>query len=218
MYTTSTYDVAFRFEKIVANIFENHNITTMLTPKSRDSQYDMLATLNDINYVIEVKFSRTKHIPSTILFIAACRLKEIADIERDSLRSKVPILVVVTLLLADIRKRMEDIGVIVIDIQNFLFLVQNNEALKSELLSILDFSVNDILPKEPGIQIFNCQKDLLDTPQAQGESLRERIAIWNTSDGNAQYEDLCYETLKYLFDNKLSLWHRQETSNAELYR
>lgn len=218
MYTASSYATGFRFEEIVANIFKNHNFTTKSTEQTRDNQYDILATLNDINYIIEVKFSRTKRIPSTTLFDVACRLKMISDSKGDISNPSVPILVVGTTLLADLRKRIEDIGVIVIDIQNLLFLVQDNETLKSELLSILDFSVNDILPKEPSTQIFNQQRETLDTPKTQGELLKERISNWNNSNGNTQYEDLCYETLNYLFDNELSLWHRQQTSNSELYR
>lgn len=218
MYTASSYATGFRFEEIVANIFKNHNFTTKSTEQTRDNQYDILATLNDIDYIIEVKFSRTKRIPSTTLFDIACRLKMISDSKGDISNPSVPILVVGTTLLADLRKRIEDIGVIVIDIQNLLFLVQDNEALKSELLSILDFSVNDILPKEPSTQIFNQQREPLDTPKTQGELLKERISNWDNSNGNTQYEDLCYETLNYLFDNELSLWHRQQTSNSELYR
>lgn len=218
MYTASSYATGFRFEEIVANIFKNHNFTTKSTEQTRDNQYDILATLNDIDYIIEVKFSRTKRIPSTTLFDVACRLKMISDSKGDISNPSVPILVVGTTLLADLRKRIEDIGVIVIDIQNLLFLVQDNEALKSELLSILDFSVNDILPKEPSTQIFNHQRVPLDTPKTQGELLKERISNWDNSNGNTQYEDLCYETLNYLFDNELSLWHRQQTSNSELYR
>lgn len=218
MYTASSYATGFRFEEIVANIFKNHNFTTKSTEQTRDNQYDILATLNDIDYIIEVKFSRTKRIPSTTLFDVACRLKMISDSKGDISNPSVPILVVGTTLLADLRKRIEDIGVIVIDIQNLLFLVQDNEALKSELLSILDFSVNDILPKEPSTQIFNQQREPLDTPKTQGELLKERISNWDNSNGNTQYEDLCYETLNYLFDNELSLWHRQQTSNSELYR
>lgn len=218
MYTASSYDIGSRFEKIVANIFKNRNFTTKSAGETCDNQYDILATLNNINYIIEVKLFRTKRIPSTTLFDVACRLKMISDSKGDTSISSVPILVAGTTILADLRKRIEDIGVIVIDIQNLLFLVQDNEALKSELLSILDFSVNDILPKEPNTQLLNQQKEALDIPKTQGELLKEHISNWNNSDGNTKYEDLCYETLKYLFDNELSLWHRQQTSNAELYR
>ncbi len=52
----------------------------------------------------------------------------------------------------------------------------------------------------------------------QGDLLKERIENWVNSNSNTEYKNLCYETFNYLFDNELSLWHRQQTSNADLYR
>lgn len=218
MYTASTSAIAFRFEEIVANIFENYSFTTTLTRYTYDNECDILADINNTKYLIEVKFSRTKHIPSSALFDIAHHLKILADSNNEILNPNVPVLVVGAKLNSDLRKRIEDIGVIVIDIQNLLFLVQDNENLKRELLSLLDFSVNDLLPEEPKTQIFNQQINLTMPPKTQGELLKERITNWENSIGNTAYEDLCFETLNYLFDDELSLWHRQKTSNAELYR
>lgn len=218
MHTTSSAATAFRFEEIIANIFKNYNFTTTLTQQTRDNECDILASMNNTKYLIEVKFSRTKRIPSSALFDVACHLKILADSDGDILNPSVPVLVVGAKLISDLRKRIEDIGVIVIDIQNLLFLVQDNELLKSELLSILDFSVNDLLPEEPRTQIFKQQAEPITPTKTQGELLKERISNWENSIGNTAYEDLCFETLNYLFDDELSLWHRQQTSNAELYR
>lgn len=218
MYTASSTLAAFRFEEIVANIFKNYNFTTTLTQQNRDCQYDILAKINDTDYVIEVKFSRTNRIPSSALFDVACRLKMIAESDGNILTPTVPILVIGAKLIPNLRKRIEDIGVVVLDIQNLLFLVQDNEALKSELLSILDFSVNDLLPEEPRTLIFNQQIQTIAPTKTQGELLKERICNWKNSNGNTAYENLCFETLNYLFDDELSLWHKQQTSNAELYR
>lgn len=218
MHTDSLITVWLRFEKIIAEIFNSYNFATTLPQQNYNSGYDILANINDMNYIIEVKFSRSNRIPSSTLFDVSCRLKMIADRNENIPSPSIPILVVGVKLNSDLRKRIEDIGVIVLDIQNLLFLVQNNEALKSELLSILDFSVNDILPEEPKTQIFKKQIELIIPSKTQGELLKERISNWENSNGNTEYEDLCFETLNYLFDNELSLWHRQQTSNSELYR
>ena len=218
MYTTSSANLAFRFEEIIAHIFEDYNFTTALTKRTHDNGYDILANINNTNYLIEVKFSRTNRIPSSSLFDIACRLTTLADSDSDIVNPSVPVLVIGAQINPDIRKRIEDIGVIVIDIENLLFLVQNNEVLKSDLLSILDFSVDDLLPKEPRVLIFSKQNNFITPPKNQGEILKERICNWKNSNGNTAYETLCFETLNYLFDNELSLWHKQQTSNAELYR
>ena len=110
--------------------------------------------------------------------ILPCRLKVISHSKGDILNPCTPILVVGAKIIPDLRKRIEDIGVIVLDIQNLLFLVRDNETLKSELLSILDFSVNDLLPDEPKTQIFKQQQEFVTPPKTKGELLKERVSSW----------------------------------------
>ena len=216
MNTASSNATGFQFEQVVANIFNSYGFNVMLTPRTRDSGYDILSTQNDLRYLIEVKFSRKNYVPTSSLYDAACRLKVIAGTQETT---SIPILVVGVKLKTNIRMKLENIGnIIVLDIENLLFLVQDNEPLKSEMLSILDFSVNDLLPEKPNTQIFDLQEKSTLQPVRQGDLLKERISNWANSNGNTEYENLCYETLHYLFDNELALWHRQQKSNADLYR
>lgn len=216
MNTTSLSAIGYKFEQIVADIFKNYGFNVMLTQQARDDGYDMLSILNDSRYIIEVKFSRKNYVPTSSLYGAACRLKVVADTQEPT---SVPVLVVGTKLKTNVRMKLENIDrIIVLDIENLLFLVQDNEPLKSEMLSILDFSVNDLLPEEPNTQIFDLQEKSTLQPVRQGDLLIERISNWANSNGYTEYENLCYETLHYLFDNELALWHRQKYSNSELYR
>lgn len=216
MYTASLSAVGFQFEKIVADIFRAYGFDTTLTEQSNDGGYDILATKNETRYLIEVKYSRKNYVPTSSLCDAAYRLKVISDMQEIP---SVPILVVGTKLNTNVRTKIESIGnYIILDIENLLFLVQGNEPLKSEMLSILDFSVNNLLPEKPNIQLFDLQEKPTLPSVKQGDLLKERISNWETSNGNTEYENLCYETLNYLFDNELALWHRQQKSNADLYR
>ena len=216
MFTASSSAIGFQFEKIIADIFSIYGFNTTLTEQSHDGGYDILATKDNIRYLIEVKYSRKNYVPTSTLYDAACRLKVILDTQE---APSVAVLVVGTKLKTDIRMKIEKIGnIIILDIENLLFLVQGNEPLKSEMLSILDFSVNDLLPEKPNVQLFNFQEMPTLQPVRQGDLLKERITNWVNSNGNTEYENLCHETLNYLFDNELSLWHRQQTSNADLYR
>lgn len=212
----SSYNLALHFEKIIVRIFESYNFTVKLLSNISNSEYDILAKDNDKNYFIEVKFSRTNRIPTSTLFDVAYRLKKLANI--NPLNPSIPILILGAQLEYNIRKKIEGIGVTVIDIENLLFLVQNNDSLKRELLSILDFSVNELLPKKPKTSIFDKKIKFIKPSHPQGILLKKRICDWETSNGNTAYENLCFETLNYLFDNELALWHKQKVSNAELYR
>lgn len=217
MHKDSTSAMGFRFEKIVANIFDSYNFTTTLTSWNHDSGYDILANINNMNYIVEVKFSRTNQMPNSTLFDTACRLKVFCG-NGDISNLNTPVLVVGAKIISNLRKRIENIGVVVLDIQNLLFLVRDNEDLKGELLSILDFSVNDLLPDKPNTQIFKQGHEFVAPSKTKGELLKERVSNWKNSIGNAAYEDLCFETLNYLFNDELSLWHRQKTSSSQLYR
>lgn len=193
MYTASLSAVGFQFEKIVADIFCAYGFDTTLTEQSHDSGYDILATKNDTRYLIEVKYSRKNYVPTSSLCDAAYRLKVISDMQEIS---SVPILVVGTKLNTNVRTKIESIGnYIILDIENLLFLVQDNEPLKSEMLSILDFSVNNLLPEKPNIQLFDLQEKTTLPSVKQGDLLKERISNWENSNGNTEYENLCYETL-----------------------
>lgn len=216
MFTASSSAIGFQFEQIVADIFRIYGFNTTLTKQSHDGGYDILATKDDTRYLIEVKYSRKNYVPTSSLYDAACRLKIISDMQETP---SVPILVVGTKLKTNVHTKIKSIGnIIILDIENLLFLVQDNEPLKSAMLSILDFSVNDLLPEKPSIQLFDLQEKPTLQPVKQGDLLKQRISNWENSNGNTEYENLCYETLNYLFDNELALWHRQQKSNADLYR
>lgn len=216
MAIATSYAIGLRFERIVADIFRSYNFSVVLTQLSHDCGYDMLATSNDISYLVEVKYSRSNRFPTSSVFDTACRLKILAETFGPT---AVPVLVIGAKMKTNLRMKIESVNdILVLDIQNLLFLVQGNEMLKSELLSILDFSVNDVIPDKPKTKIFEKQKKPLLADKPQGELLKERISNWSNLNGDKEYEDLCYDVLQYLFDNELSLWHRQQKSNADLYR
>ena len=104
MHKDSTSAMGFRFEKIVANIFDSYNFTTTLISWNHDSGYDILANINNMNYIVEVKFSRTNRMPSSTLVDAACRLKVICHSKGDILNPSTPILVVGANIIPDLRK------------------------------------------------------------------------------------------------------------------
>ena len=216
MYENFPIRSGYIFSKIILNMFKNYNFEVML---SKNPMYDILAKMNDVNYLIEIKFFRTKYLTTSILLDIASRLKNLTESEENTSNLNIPVLIVNVPLLPDIRKKIEDFDVIIIDLQNLLFLLNENELLKSKLLSILDFSIIDLLPIKPNISIFDNQKKIsINSSNVQGEHLKKCIYDWKASKGHIQYENLCFKTLNYLFNDELSLWKRQQTSNKSLYR
>lgn len=224
-----------RFEKIVSKIFESYGFKTEIQSKKHRPcgptycPFNILAKKNYTNYLIEVKFSRANRASALGLTETAAKLLAFVSSDQGLLQNCVPILVVGSTIKPELRQKIKEYSVTTIDIQNLLFLVNDDDDIKSELLSILEYSVNDILPKKPDTDIFEVNNALpvhgknKKTVKFKAEYLWKRISQWESTGENArkqstEYEKLCYDILKYLFDDELSLWHTQQNSNNDLYR
>lgn len=234
----STY---IRFNKIVSKIFECYNFTIDETQlnESSDNFFDICARKNKTGYLIDVKFPRANRVYALELIKTADRLSyftniqksniQKCDIQKCDIQNFIPVLIVSATINPKLRQKIQESNVIVIDIQNLLFLVNDNYDLKNKLLSILEFSVNDILPEKPNTDIFEVSDELPVYEQtkkgvnSKAESLLARISQWDSTSENArressEYETLCNDILQYLFNDELSLWYKQQKSNDDLYR
>lgn len=217
---SSTTMAAIQFKKIIADIFRYYNFTVTSTHEANnifpDYGYDLYVQFENQHYVVEIKYSRNEsnHYP---LCQIAQRLMTTAEKFQNSVT---PIIIIGAKLTQKSRCLVEKIGsnIILLDIQNLLYIIQKNENIKNNLISLLEFSTNDILPEKPNTLIFDTFTAKTKTNEEIGIQLKTRINNWSNSNPYTEYENLCYETLHFLFNDELSLWHKQETSNSELYR
>lgn len=97
-----------------------------------------------------------------------------------------------------------------------LFLQKNNdEELKSEVISLLEFSIDDIY--ETKDSIFNLKYNEKNIEES--EKLIKKLE--NIEPGRemfSEYEKICIQILKYLFSDDLALWKFQEKTDEDLYR
>lgn len=104
-------------------------------------------------------------------------------------------------------------NMIVIDLANLLYAVQDNIELRKELISGLSFSVDDITPKEGFLKLNSLQHD------NHLQNLIEEIQ--NCKSGRKEfrkYEVICREMLENIFYEDLTLWKEQKSSNDNLFR
>lgn len=113
----------------------------------------------------------------------------------------------------------------IIDISNLLFLVQDNYYLNKELLAIMNDTIlelNDIKPKKPEnleglFKKKTLNKNNIDTFNSY--KLIERFKSLDTGRVCAgNYEELCTDSLKYIFDEYLAGWINQKSTVDGLYR
>lgn len=205
---------AYQFEILVNEIFKLYGCSTQKT--RGDKNYDIIAEKHGVRLCIEAKAARPeimdiKSIADAILSVSVK--------EKDANTKFV--LIVANRLSSQMQMILErSENIIALDISNILYMVKDNIDLKAQLLSLLEYSVDDIEPVEPK-ELMN----LLGTISSDSddnmiaENLINEIQNWQAKKRkSSEYEDLCIRVLKNLFAADLSLWRDQQRSNEDLYR
>lgn len=204
-------------EQIIAEIFMSAGFSVQ-TEQSWGAGYrfDLVATKGSNQLAIEVKASKRKQIPAQIVYDAIPRLLVEIDSRRENFT---PVIVVANMVPDILQSRIkEKYGgrVIIIDIQQLLFVVRDNETLRERLVSVLEYSVDDIVPLEPPINLNRMSLQLFSSDY---DLLIQKLKDWKPKKANsAEYEVLCCDVLKKIFADDLALWKYQQKSDAGLFR
>lgn len=136
----------------------------------------------------------------------------------------VSLLLIYGLISGQIREELKkNYKVIILGLSNLLWMAGIDEKLESDITSVLDFSVVDVVPTVPvGL---NLNKKLLNDKRTNikyekdSDRLVRKLQSWIPKDNDYTiYENLCVDVLKYLFDDELALWKVQERTYDNLYR
>lgn len=221
-----------KFEKICFEILRKHayEIETYRTYKSQGKFYEIDAIVKNSENreaVVEVKLYRSLSI--NLNYIE----KALENIKRKSLETEIPntILMVSVKLDAYYKESLEKkYGVYIIDVENIMFLSNSVPEARKELIELLGIrSDNESGIKETFFdfnKVFSSEqqkREEIDTTKLTGYSEGERLysALVNIKKGQqtfAAYEDKCTEILKYLFEDCLDGWHKQNRTDDGLHR
>lgn len=211
-------NMAYQFEAIVVDIFRYCGYEIERMEGRCDLRFDFIAKFEQIYYAAEIKYYKNSNIKyNTLLNIVENIMKvQSFDIKtnqstRQRQEQMVPILITSSILSERYKSQLQRNNIIIIDISNLLFMVQENEELRIKLVSILDFSVDLVGQSEPSIPIKRIGKI----------SKKQYKEYSNIDCGDSQYiafENACFENLKYLFNEILALWDQQRGSNGSLFR
>lgn len=211
----------YKFEVLVEDLFKSYGCITKRIGVAQNSNYDIYAKKNEKKFYIEVKTVRSKiigqpSITSAMGMYDKLQLKRneyyilfAANVIPNSMKEKIKI-----------KDRF-----LIIDISEFLYLVQDNEEFKYRLLSLIEFTTDNIEIKEPTefIKMLDLLEDepmdsLIDDNEKIKQLLVE-VQHWDQGKRkSAEYEKLCTKVLKVLFSKDLTLWREQQKSNDDLYR
>lgn len=203
--------LGYEFENIIADVFRSYGFTATLTD---EEYYDINVVRDEIKFAVEVKIFRDIKANNSAILSAAEKVCRSAD--KDNF---IPVIVSGNVVDDRLRLRLKEYAkLFIIDIQNLLYLVNDDESLKSRLLSVLSFSIDDLLPQaSEELRQYNLNQ--LPPKETLHEDLINRIKQWDPSKKeNTLYEKLCTDVIKYLFDGDLSLWKEQQKSNDDVFR
>lgn len=206
-----------KVERVVADIFIDAGYSVQGEQVLGYKRYfDLLATKGSSQLAIEIKASKRKQVPTQIIYDAIPRLLFEIDSQRDNYT---PVVVVVNVVSDILRGRIrEKYGerVVIIDIQQLLYVVRDNDILREKLVSVLEYSVDDIVPIEPPIKLNRMSLQLFSSDY---DLMIQTLKDWKPKKANsAEYEVLCCDVLKKIFADDLALWKYQQKSDAGLFR
>lgn len=211
----------YQLEVLIEDLFKSYGCITKRTVYTQDSNYDIYAEKDGKKFFIEVKAVRSKIISKSSI------ASTVVTSEFMSLKNDEYFILVTANMIPDLIKgyiRTKD-KFLVIDISELLYLVQDNEELKYRLLSLVEFTTEDIELKEPEefLRLIDVVEDetldsLIDDNKKIKQLLQE-VNDWKQDEKTStEYEKFCTKVLKILFSNDLTLWREQQKSNEDLYR
>jgi len=212
------------FKNVIIKIFKNAGFDTDVDKDykiaDRIEYIDLVISKNNFYFALSIDYNRS----ITEVYL---RDDTVYHIENSiNAQFDEPYIVVIPILVTntlfwDYHDDCDDIKeLIVIDIQNLLYIVNSNMSLKNELLSTLEFSVRGIIPKKPNTNLFpRIEYSFNEDDNNNSYSFIATLKAWSPSENKSRkYEDLCTDILKHLFIDDLDLWKEQEKSNDDLYR
>lgn len=197
---------SYRFENCIAKIFEEaeYSITRNVRIKNNpEYEIDIVAEKNKNKFCVEVKYSQ-------VTDMAVKRIYKVSE-----LSNMQPILVTAFNVKERRKIYFQEMypNLIIIDLANLLFAVQDNAELSNELIALLPYTVDNVVPNEGFIQINTLQHN------DYTKSLIEEIKLCEAGKLKFRtYEQLCHKLLENIFSEDLALWKEQSKSNNDLYR
>ncbi len=208
---------AWQFEITVADILTHYGFVAHLCDDNPIHKFDILAEYNHTTYAVELKFSRSYIIKRNYLLESVER--HINRVQSEA-GGYIPVLIVAGVIPDELKILITGKfqNIILCDIQNLLYMCESNENLKSQLVSLLDYSVDTLQPIKPDSRLEMQEATDCNTTSSVEKFLAELHSINPGKEDSTRYEEWCTSVLKHLFSTDLSLWKKQEISADNLFR
>ena len=196
-------------ERLAIDVFESSGYI-IEQDNNPNNSVDFVANNNHTTYYIEIKattspvYSNYNVLKKSILHLTNC-VKS---------KKSIPVLMVFATVPEDfksiIKSNYKDL--VLLDLSNILFALQGTK-LQEELIAILPFSIDNVLLVKGALDLGWIEHSDL------GNTFIKNLDKCLSGKKHAFiYETACFDMLKYIFAEDLSLWEKQPRSNKDLYR
>lgn len=215
------------FEKYVKKVLLKCGFTII---KNEDEKlndkykYDFHLEKDEKYYDVEVKYSSSGK-------LGISRLISIANSYKDNHQKNHKLIIISN---SPFKEKDESLNrysfpdVYYLNLIDLIYITRQNEILLSELISLLDFSIDSTVAISTTQELVHedTLKALNITPLKNSfkktSSLLSTLINWNSSnlygkEHAKKYERLCCDALKYIFNDELAIWEEQRISNGGLY-
>ena len=185
-------------KKCVSRIFEESGFQILygdLNLDKFDKCADIVVEKGDAKYCVEIK--NTMYITDATL----------VNLQTNAVEMRCRPILVSTYLIDEEKRRYYEENynkVIIVDISNLLYAVGNNEIVKSELISLLPYTVDNIVPRKGFLPNNSSQYNSKSSDKLK--LLRHRLSSCEAGRDNARnFEIICAELLRETFGEDLTL-------------
>lgn len=198
-----------QFERIIDSFLKKKGIECVETISDVNKNVDFQVQIGTQIYCFDLKIYRNNHGVEDKL-VALCE----KYYTREGVKERKDILIIANIVDKKVKKKIEDTYKISVwDVENILWIFEEFPQIKSDFVSLLSFSVSDIVPEKPEGFIFEQHLQASATID-----LQERLRKVPPGEEPSTYEKLCEEIMRYLFSENLEFFPSQRISNDGLYR
>ena len=205
------------FVRLIGGLFESLGYHIFYNKHAKDNYFDIEITSRNNEtdkYLCEIKYySRPRFNPNSDLVGIRGLSKNLQEGEKG-------IYITTSICSEELHKNALEKNILILDINNLVYLIDPKHDLYQGFLSIIDFSINDIEAKKPFMEFFTNSYEIPNannyTKQIDWENELKKIDTG--IDDFTKYQSTCVEILKILFSDYLSIWEEQKKSNENLYR
>lgn len=204
------------FDKYIKELFDKLGYRVETNEyKLYKKYYDFSVSKNDKIYDVNVSYSKSKKVNKDLL------MKEVLNLDNLDHSNTSIIITTGVVLGTHVPSFSFKSELLIIDIVDLLYIVQDNETMKNRLAGFVDFNINEIDITETEV-IKELKIKKIPKEEIPYNEYIDKLNSWKNSTNykknSDEFEKLCTEILEVLFLDDLALWRIQKKSNRDLYR